>query len=108
MNTLGESYYQQRQFDKTITFCQESLCISQKLENHRGEIASLYKLGNVYLELRQFQQAKTLYHKCLEIEQQISDRYASASTYHQLGIVAQELRELSTKFGNLSRIWRSL
>jgi tetratricopeptide (TPR) repeat protein len=44
LNTWGDSYDQQRQFDKAMTFYQKSLSISQKLENHRGEIASLYRL----------------------------------------------------------------
>ncbi|MBE9126497.1 MULTISPECIES: tetratricopeptide repeat protein [unclassified Coleofasciculus] len=93
LNSLGQAYYQQREFDKAIDCYQKSLRISQKLENRRGEDVSLFNLGNTYLELRQFQQARDFYQQCLEIEQQIGDRYECASTYHQLGIVAQQLRE---------------
>jgi tetratricopeptide (TPR) repeat protein len=93
LNTLGKAYYQQREFDKAIDCYQKSLRISQKLENHRGEIASLFYLGNTYLGMRQFQQARDFYQQCLEIEQQIDDRYSTASIYHNLGRVAEELRE---------------
>ncbi|HYX15840.1 MAG TPA: tetratricopeptide repeat protein [Nostoc sp.] len=93
LNTLGDSYGQQRQFDTAITYYQKSLSISQQLQNPRGETAALFKLGNAYLDLRQFTQATTFYQQCLEIEQQIGDRYSSASIYHNLGMVAQDLRE---------------
>ncbi len=93
LNSLGEAYDQQREFDKAIDCYQKSLRISQKLENRRGETDSLFYLGNAYLEMRQFQQARDFYQQCLEIEQQIGDRYSCASTYHQLGWVAQEMRE---------------
>jgi tetratricopeptide (TPR) repeat protein len=93
LNTLGKAYNQQRKFDKAIAFYQQSLTLSQKLENRRGEIASLFYLGNAYLELRQFQQATSFYQQCLEIAQQLGERYSQAGTHHQLGRVAQELRE---------------
>ena len=52
LNTLGDSYSQQRQFATAITYYQNSLSISQQLQNPRGEIAALFKLGNAYLDLR--------------------------------------------------------
>ncbi|HEY9603131.1 MAG TPA: tetratricopeptide repeat protein [Allocoleopsis sp.] len=93
LNTLGDAYTQQRQLDTAITCYQNSLSLSQNLENRRGEIASLFNLGNAYRELRQFQQARNFYQQCLDILQQIGNRYSCASTYHNLGRVAQELRE---------------
>lgn len=92
-NTLGKAYAEQRQFEAAISYYQKSLNISQKLENQRGEISSLFYLGNAYLDLRQFQQARDFYEQCLKIEQQRGDRFSQASTYHNLGRVAQELRE---------------
>ncbi|HBL12849.1 MAG TPA: hypothetical protein DD379_15925, partial [Cyanobacteria bacterium UBA11162] len=69
LNSLGEAYDQQREFDKAIDCYQKSLRISQKLENRRGETDSLFYLGNAYLEMREFQQARDFYQQCLEIEQ---------------------------------------
>ena len=79
-NTLGKSYYQERQFEAAITCYQKSLSVSQQFENRRGEIASLYNLGHAYLELREFSQATRLYH---------GDRYSQALTYHGLGTLAK-------------------
>ncbi len=90
---LGESYQQQRQFDRAIEYYQQSLTLSRKVENRRSEATALFYLGNVYLELREFKQAESFYQDCLEIEQEIDDRESQASTYHNLGMVAQELRE---------------
>lgn len=93
INTLGDTYSLQRQFNLGIKYYEKSLLIARRLENRLSEINALFKLGNAYLDLRQFSQAAKFYQQCLDIEQEIGDRYSQASTYHQLGIVAQNLRE---------------
>ncbi|MEQ8385027.1 MAG: tetratricopeptide repeat protein [Coleofasciculus sp. A1-SPW-01] len=92
-NQLGRSYQQQRQFDRAIEYYQQSLTLSQKVENRHSEATELLNLGTVYQDLRQFKQAESFYQDCLEIVQEFDDRYSQASTYHNLGMLAKDLRE---------------
>ncbi|NEO98917.1 MAG: tetratricopeptide repeat protein [Symploca sp. SIO2E9] len=93
LNSLGETYYQQRKFEQALPYYQRSLSISQQLSDRRGETDSLFYLGNAYRRLRQFAKASDFYQQCLEIEKQIGARLSSAKTYHQLGMVAEHLRQ---------------
>ncbi|MDB9480536.1 tetratricopeptide repeat protein [Dolichospermum circinale CS-537/03] len=93
LNKIGDTYSEERQFERAIDYYQQGLDIARKLKNRNGESYALFKLGNAYFDLRQFLEARKYYQQCLAIDQELNDHRKQAGTYHQLGYVAQEMRE---------------
>lgn len=106
--TLGGVYYQQRKFELAKDCYQQSLTLSQKLEDRRSEATAWFYIGNACGQLREFQQALDCYHQCLEIVQEIDDRYSQARTYYQLGLLAEAQEDYTEARANLQttlEIW---
>jgi tetratricopeptide (TPR) repeat protein len=82
---LGNFYFSQGNFQAMIPTFQQSLQISQNIENHNGQADSLGNLGNAYNSLGQYPRAIEYYKKSLAIQQEIGDRNGEANSLNNLG-----------------------
>jgi len=92
-NLLGNIAWEQRQFDKAITYYQQALHIFEAAGNDYSAATVYFQLGNVAAGQQSFEQAIAYYLKALQIFEAVGDLYKAASCYSNLGISAQQKQQ---------------
>ena len=66
---------------------EESLQLSQSLDDNRSQAISLHQLGVIAMETEKYDQAEEFFRRSLEIKGKLQDRSGMADTLHQLGLL---------------------
>ena len=86
---IATSYYKKKEYDKAITYYQQSRDLNQQLGNQKN-IKSLWSwLADCYRELGNYQQAVDCQLKDLAISQQLDNQSYIALAYFELGYIYQ-------------------
>ena len=85
LTSLGLAYYAQGDYERAISFHQQSLEIRQQIGDRSGIASSFNNLGNAYNSQGDYKAALSFYQQSLEIRQQIGDRSGIASSFNNLG-----------------------
>ena len=82
---LGSCFISLGQYEKAISYYQQSLEIEEEMSNRRGIAISLGNLGLSYYFLGQYEKAITHYQQSLEIEEEMGNRQGVAISLGNLG-----------------------
>jgi tetratricopeptide (TPR) repeat protein len=85
---LGRFYFFQGYFQDVISVFQQSLKISQEINDRIGEAASLSGLGNAAYVSGRYPEAIAFYEKSLQIQRELGDRTGEAASLLGLGNAA--------------------
>jgi tetratricopeptide (TPR) repeat protein len=86
LNRLGLCYFYLGQYEKAITYQQQSLEIKEEIGDRRGVASSLGNLANCYGSLGQYEKAIAHQQQSLEINEEIGNRQGVATSLGNLGI----------------------
>ncbi|HMA75962.1 MAG TPA: sigma 54-interacting transcriptional regulator, partial [Candidatus Krumholzibacteriaceae bacterium] len=86
---LGEVYYRQRNYEKSLSYLNEALTLALEIAP-RGDIpVEVYRrLGDVYIALGRIEEAEDMLSKALKLCNHLGDKYELGSVYRAMGIVA--------------------
>jgi tetratricopeptide (TPR) repeat protein len=84
-NRLGNFFQRQSNFIEAVNAHQQSLNLSQKLQDERREAYSLGNLGIAYVSLQQYQRAIEFLQRTLELTRAIGDTQGEANSLGNLG-----------------------
>ena len=111
---LAWIYNDQGEKEAAIALYQQSLEITEKIEDVQGKAATLHQLAIIYANQGEIDQAIALYQQSLEIQEKIGNVQGKAATLHQLAIVYanqgdidqaialyQQSLEIKEKIGNV-------
>jgi tetratricopeptide (TPR) repeat protein len=90
---LGRFYFNRGSFQEAGSICQQSLQVSQKIEDMQGIADSYNNLGNVCVSLNQYSRAAEYYNQALVIQRRIGNRNGEAISLMGLGITANRLNQ---------------
>ena len=82
---IGNIFLSLGEIEQAIAFYQQSLAISQEIQDRPGEEISLGGLGNAYNSLGQYEKAIDFYEQSLAISQEIKDRQREVVSLGFLG-----------------------
>lgn len=121
LNRLGLCYDYLGQYKKAIAHHQQSLDISEEIDNRQDAAISLGNLGNCYKNSGKYEKAIVLYQQSLEINEEIGNRqgvaislcglgncYQILGQYEKAIILYQQSLEISEEIGNRQEVANSL
>ncbi|WP_233455533.1 MULTISPECIES: tetratricopeptide repeat protein [Nostocales] len=93
LTLLGNSYHYLGQYERAITFYQQSLDIAKEIGDIQGESRSLNNLGNAYYSLGQSERAIAFHQQSLDIAKEIGDIQGESISLNNLGFAYNSLGE---------------
>ncbi|MCE3280433.1 MAG: protein serine/threonine phosphatase [Bacteroidetes bacterium] len=95
LNTIGASFQIKGDYLKAIDFYQQSLKITEQLNDKKGLSASLSNIGSIYLNIGESEKALEYLHKSLPIFIEIGNKQGEASALNNIGIIYNLKRDYS-------------
>ncbi|MBP0008207.1 tetratricopeptide repeat protein [Roseofilum sp. Belize Diploria] len=83
---LGGTYYYQGDYERALSFHQQSLEIQQQIGDRSGIATSLMNLGGTYYYQGDYERALSYTQQSLKIKREIGDRSGIASSFNNLGL----------------------
>jgi tetratricopeptide (TPR) repeat protein len=85
LSSLGNAYFEMRQWDIARDFFKQTLTICQAENDRSREARTFTNLGNICCELRTLEEGIAYYHKSLAIYQEIGESYSEGQTWNNIG-----------------------
>lgn len=85
MNALGNIARLRQQFEPALHYYRQSLRLSEKLGEPRGNAATIHKLAYTQEALNDFDAAQALYRKSIGIKRKLDDQRGLAFTLNNMG-----------------------
>jgi tetratricopeptide (TPR) repeat protein len=86
LGNLGEAYYAIKDYNKALSFFEQSLAIDEKY-NKKGEASNLGSIGNVYYALGNYEEAASFLKRQLNLSREIHFRSGEGKALLNLGNV---------------------
>lgn len=85
-NNIGLAYKDIKEYDKSLTYLDESYEIYQNLGNRSGSAVLLNSIGIVYLKKKEYQEALKYFNRSLKIEEELNRKNAIYRMYNNIGL----------------------
>ncbi|MDP2277949.1 MAG: tetratricopeptide repeat protein, partial [Nitrospirota bacterium] len=86
LTNIGAFYKELNQYDKALSYFEESLKISRELDYSAGIATNLNNIGNVYADLGKSDNALSYYQQSLEIDKRLNRPHKIAITLNNIGM----------------------
>jgi serine phosphatase RsbU (regulator of sigma subunit) len=104
LNTIGASFHVRGDYGKAVEYYQQSLRISENINDKKGIAASLGNIGGIYLLLDKYDKALDYELRAQKLLGELGNKEGLASTYNNLGLIynAKDDYEKALEYNNSS------
>ena len=90
LNSLAQDYYDNNNFADAFNYFNESLKLSDSINDNYGRSTSNLSLGNIYHYMKQFEEAEGYFLESIKQAKRINDNYLISNAYLSLGDLQKE------------------